>query len=359
MDVRASVRSYSDRQLQQTQCGRLVAQVLKGSWRQPPPPLLISAAQLASIATLLLGSGAGGLSWRRARYSSLSRSPAAHSLQQSWRLHALQDALHARSLKLIVLLFRSAGIEPILVKGWSIARLYPEPGLRPYGDFDLCVEPAQYQRAQAVLRSPEGRSCNVDLHSGFGKFYDQQTEAFLARSQLVNLDDLAVRVLAAEDHLRFLCVHLLRHGAVRPLWLCDVAMMLESLPTDFNWDQCLGTSRKQADWVACVIGLAHQLLGAEVGGTPVRHRARTLPRWLIPTVLKAWSTPFQMPAPLTYHLSHLSGFIRELPRHWPNPLEATMTVQGAFNELPRLPFQVAHLVSRTTALVKQLMGVAN
>jgi len=29
------------------------------------------------------------------------------------------------------------GVEPILGKGWAIARLYPERGMRPYGDIDL------------------------------------------------------------------------------------------------------------------------------------------------------------------------------------------------------------------------------
>ena len=63
-------------------------------------------------------------------------------------------------------------------------------------------------------------------------------------------DELVVAVLMnpqeTEDQLRQLCLHLLRHGACRPLWLCDVAVMLESLPGDFDWDRCLGGDRDES-----------------------------------------------------------------------------------------------------------------
>ena len=146
----------------------------------------------------------------------------------------MQTALRERSLQQAISLLRQAGVEPVLVKGWAIARLYPEPGLRPYCDIDLCVLPEQYAAAKAALQSHTAQGCDVDLHAGFGKFCERQTAAILERSQLVRLGEVEVRVLAAEDHLRFLCLHLLRHGAVRPLWLCDIAVLLENRPAQFN-----------------------------------------------------------------------------------------------------------------------------
>jgi hypothetical protein len=78
--------------------------------------------------------------------------------------------------------------------------------------------------------------------------------------------------------------------------------------------------------------------------------------------LKAWGTPFRPLLPVANSLrqpmNRFRGMLKELPRHWPNPIEATMTVRGPFNELPRLPFQVGHLFSRTAALLAQLPGVA-
>src|SRR5262249_49548209 len=145
----------------------------------------------------------------------LRNSPEAIQLQQSYWFHSLEAAFHERSLKRVIPLLRSSGVEPLVVKGWAIARLYPEPGLRPYCDLALCVSPDHYQAAQSALKNLEGEACAVDLHLGFGKFYERETDDIFARSQLVRLGDLEIRVLGAEDDLRFLCLHLLRHGAVR------------------------------------------------------------------------------------------------------------------------------------------------
>lgn len=335
--------------------GKLVAQMLAGSWRCAPPPTVNSADELRDISTLLMKSGAGSLAWHKIRSTASRDTRTGREFHQAYRLHSLQAALHERNIKMVIPLLRDCGVEPLLVKGWSIARLYPEAGLRPYGDLDLCVLPEDYEKARAALNAPECLQYNVDLHVGFGKFYDRRTDDIFAGSRLVRLDDIDVRVLSAEHNLRFLCLHLLRHGAVRPLWLCDVAVLIETRADDFDWDLCLSGSRKRADWVACAIGLAHRLLGAELGDTPVARRAANLPRWMMPAALKVWGVSYQMPGQvakyLRYPFSRLKGLIKELPQHWPNPIEATMTVKGPFNELPRLPFQVGHVFSRAASLV--------
>jgi hypothetical protein len=352
--------------------GKLVAQLLAGTWRSadPSPPsagkLIAGAAEhdkveacptreeLEVIAPLLFKSGAAGLAWRKIRDSDLRHSSAARQLQTAYRSQSLQAALHQRHLKQVIPILRSLGAEPMLVKGWAIARLYPEPGLRPFCDLDLCVSPAHHAAAAAAIKIPEIQECAVDLHLGFGKFYEKDEDHIFERSRLVRLGDLDVRVLGAEDDLRFLCLHLLRHGAARPLWLVDVAVSLESRPDDFDWDRCLSGSRRHADWVACAIGMAHRVLGARLDGIPVAARARRLPRWLVPPILKEWGTPCETPRQVAAYLRHPLLLSRELQYHWPNPIEATMTVQGPFNQVPRLVFQIGHIVSRTTALLSQL-----
>ena len=78
-------------------------------------------------------------------------------------------------------------------------------------------------------------------------------------------------------HLRYMCIHMLQHGAYRALWLCDIAVVLESLPEDFDWEYLLRGDRRPADWVASTVGLANQLLGARLDGIPVAERTRHLP----------------------------------------------------------------------------------
>ena len=342
--------------------GRLVAQFLARAWGVSPATPVSSAEEFAEIAPLLLKSGAGALAWWRIRNSDLQDSPFAPQFQHDYRFHALQAALNERALKQIIRVLRGRGVEAVLVKGWAIARHYPETGLRQYSDFDLCVLPDHFEAAKAALKSIESEGYNVDLHQAFGKFFDSRTDDIFARSQLVTFDDLDVRVLSAEDHLRFLCLHWLRHGAVRPPWLCDIAVLLEEQAEDFDWDLCLGHSPQQADWVACAIGLAHQLLGAQVEGTPIARRAHRLPSWLAPAVLKEWGTHFRPLSPIARYLrqplSRLNGLLGELAHHWPNPIEATMTLNAPFNELPRLPFQVGHVFARTAALLAQVAGAS-
>ncbi|HKR61386.1 MAG TPA: nucleotidyltransferase family protein, partial [Pyrinomonadaceae bacterium] len=210
--------------------GELVAATLAGSWREQTKEPQLSTTELTSITPLLLQSGAGALTWWRLRNSPLANESALGELQQAYRLHALQAVLHEINLQKVFKLLQTAGVEAILVKGWSIARLYPEIGLRPYGDIDLCVAPDQYALAQDALREP-GDRYPLDLHVGTSMLDDRSWDEVFARSQLVVLDETVVRVLAPEDHLRVLCFHLLRHGVERPIGLCDIAVALEQRAT--------------------------------------------------------------------------------------------------------------------------------
>ena len=336
--------------------GRVVAQLLTGAWRSSPPSTLVKPEELAEIAMLLLKSGASALAWRALRESGLRDCTAASQLQQAYRMHALQEAISQRVLMKVIPVFRSFGAEPVLVKGWAIARLYPEPGLRPYCDLDFCVSPSHYTAARAALKDADTGGALVDLHLGFGKFYEQQTDRVFERTQMIRLGEVDVRVLCPEDDLRFLCLHLLRHGAIRPLWLTDIAVLIESRKDDFDWDRCLSGSRRHVDWVACAISLAHHLLGVDIRGIPVGRRLEHLPNWLVAPTLKAWGTPAESPRQVAAYLRDPIGLLKELRHHWPNPTEATMTVHGPFNELPRLPFQLGHLIWRTAALVSQVAG---
>src|SRR5262249_5230360 len=158
------------------------------------------------------------------------------------------------------------GIEPLLFKGWAIARLYPEPGLRASGDIDLCVRPEEYAAALAALRDVPEAAGRLDIHRGFSPRHlgfsllnDRTLDALYEREEWVSLGDTRVRILSPEEHLRFLCLHLLGHGGWRALWLCDVAVALESRPSTFDWDRCLSGDRRRSDWVACTLGLAHRL----------------------------------------------------------------------------------------------------
>jgi hypothetical protein len=338
---------------------RLVAVALAGAWHDVPPALELEATELDRIAPLLLRSGAAALGWRRVRRSELRDVAAAKELRQAYRRCALQNTLNQQTIERAIAILRSAGVEPILVKGWAAARLYPEMGLRPYGDIDLCVRPEQFAAAETVLKDlPDVRS-EVDLHKGFAKFGGGNVDDIYERSRLVKLGETEARVLCAEDHLRILSIHMLREGAWRPLWLCDIATAIETRGADFDWDNCLTDDRRRADWVICAMRLAQQLLGARLDETPAARITRPLPRWLVPTILKEWESKVpsmsqRHNAPMASFFRYPAGVLRGLRHRWPNPIEATVSMGGSFNKLPRLPLQFGNCLARTAKFAAQL-----
>jgi hypothetical protein len=336
--------------------GERVAAAVAGSWREPAEPLRLSAPDLAEITPLLLRSGAAGLVSRRLGPDAAS-CRAAFELRQAYRLHTLQAALHERAIVRAMTALRAAGVEPLLAKGWAAARLYPQPGLRPYGDIDLCVRPEDFRTAQAALSSAAAEGDVVDLHNGFAMLDDVGLQRLFDRSVLVGLNGIAVRTLGPEDHLRYLCLHMLGHGAWRPLWLCDLGAALESLSASLDWDRVFVGSRRRSEWVSCALALAHELLGARLQDAPAVIRNRRLPAWLVPSVLRAWGqiqTAHGNRTPMAVYLRRPQGLLAALRQRWPGAVEASIGVGASPDDLPRLPFQLAECVSRTLRFALRL-----
>jgi hypothetical protein len=342
--------------------GRLIAAVLNGAWRESPgsdPPL--SVADLDQVTPLIYNSGAGGLAWWRLRHTPLRDSPSGELLHQAFRLQALFAKTRENKVQKTFRLFRQAGVEPILIKGWAVGRLYPDPALRPSGDVDLFVKPEQLANARKILSTEAARDCWVDLHASIFELADREPDDLFARSELHQCGDEKVRVLCLEDHFALLTVHLLKHGAWRPLWLSDLGLLLESMPASFDWNLCLGKNKHRRNWILAAVSLAHSLLGAQVPDEGIVAAAERIPSWLAGRVLKEWETPFsinQHPmkyrAPMRSYLSRPSGMLRDLARRWPNPILATVSAKGRFDRSPRITYQIGDVAMRT---MKFLSGV--
>ena len=144
-----------------TSLSGLLAATLSKSWvESTPPDLPLSEPELDQVAPLLYQSGAAGLGWWRIRDSNLRQTPSGEMLHQAFRLLALQSAIHEGKIRRVFTVLRSVNIEPILIKGWAMARDYPQPALRPYGDIDLILRPRD-TNAIAVAKGP--RDCRLDF----------------------------------------------------------------------------------------------------------------------------------------------------------------------------------------------------
>lgn len=340
--------------------GELVSRALTHSWRpQVPETSSLSPDELKAVTPLLYESGAAGLGWWRIRNTALRKTAEGELLHQAFRLLVLRAKAHETQIEKLFRLFREREVEALLVKGWAVARYYPEPALRPYGDIDLLIHPSDFDRAARVLQSDEARDCQTDAHVWMFELADRPIEDVFARSRLVHCAGEQVRVLSDEDHFALLSIHLLKHAAWRPLWLCDIAMLLETMAEGFDWEICFGRDKRRLNWILAVVGLAQKLLGAEIPHAGIAELAKQPPDWLSTQVLRNWEIPFaHLHAPLTHnapirsYLRRPRGLLKDLARRWPDPILATVTANGTFGKRPRIRYQFGNWVIRAARLAQ-------
>ena len=341
--------------------GHLIADLLRGSWRSTNKlKSNCTPAQLEDITSLLINSGSGALAWTQIKHSELRDTSCGAELQHIYRHYAVQAVLYRRAISEAVATLRAAKIEPILVKGWLAARNYCDEGLRPTGDIDVCVHPNQFAAACDVVNKWSG--WQLDLHCGFEKFGSEKFDELADRAMHAALDDVEVRVPCPEDHLRILVSHMLREGAWRPVWLCDVAAAAESASEQFDWDRCFGRNKHSANWIICALRLAQELLDARIESIPVAHAARKLPAWIAQTIFNEWGTAEpsmrqRHRVPMSTHIDRRENVTRGLASRWPNSIEATVALRRSFNKFPRFPYQLATYLTRASSFVPRAASV--
>lgn len=315
-----------------------IAAVLAGSWRSPPPPLLVSAEGLHEALPLLAQTNAAALAWWRLRDTDFASLAGAEALHDAYRYAALRTQLQESRLISVFKTLRSASVEPILLKGWDIARLYPQGALRPYEDIDLIVPPDDLELAQTALRSNERTGAIVDfVHAEISVFDSGDWSGLYGRSRLVDLAGSEVRVLSPEDHLRAICLHGLKHCFSNPLWLSDIGVSVEAATREFDWARCFGQRQPQKQWIGCAIGLARELLGCEVPAE-VAQRIEPLPRWLVPVVLETWirwaiAGPDERWA-LREIFDRPTDALNVVARRWPNQLVVALKRRSRLSDDP-------------------------
>ena len=75
-------------------------------------------------------------------------------------------------------------------------------------------------------------------------------------------------------------------------------------------------------------------------------------------MLKEWDTPFadmQSPfrhrAPISFYLRRPRGLLADLARRWPNPIVATISVNGTFGSRRRTRYEIANWLLRAARVV--------
>ena len=218
------------------------------------------------------------------------------SVREVWeacrRSTAVGAMYHQQVLGEIAAAFDDRRVPFVLLKGEALSKgLYPQEGLRPYGDIDLLIRPETYEAAKDILaglgfrlRLPtkEGEklrlfgeiefdkkgpfTVTVDLHwdtlmtSWEPRSLFSGDEAWSSLDQ-ISLGTRALPVLRGELLLLYLSVHFAFHHVFDGLlWLCDLFLLLRRDEDRIDWDRLVA----MADRCQCRHALYYSLLFVKV-----------------------------------------------------------------------------------------------
>lgn len=285
----------------------------------------------------------------------MNDSAALSPLEMERRFKLLHYRVQSQRLAEVWRQFETAGFKPILIKGWAAAQFYPQPHERSYTDIDLVFSADEYQKAEVFVRSNPPSSA-VDLHLEARHLDSVPFADLFENSVSVDCEGVLVRSPRAEDHLRILCVHWLNDGGADKSRLRDITYALENRPENFDWDRFLGVvCAKRRRWIICALGLAHKFDGLSLADTPVREEAAALPKWLIRAVEKEWESGVRL-IPLQHVRHDRKALWQQIKKRVPpNPIQATIEMDGDFDKYPRFFYQVGDIFLRLPASAKKFL----
>ena len=166
--------------------------------------------------------------------------------------------------------FSEKGIDFLVWKGPALATtIYPDPALRPSGDIDILIRPADFDRARSLLEKLGYKSeekwfealkeygfsedfipkehrkgyCSIDLHWKIhpyaGAKGNLDEERLFQRAVQVAPGPRSFKTLCPVDALIIAAIHMiLRHPhECRLIWLLDITLLAEKLTVPDDWKE--------------------------------------------------------------------------------------------------------------------------
>jgi len=173
------------------------------------------------------------------------------------------DAAETFAAELESLLEQFAGqkIDLFPLKGPVLAEtLYGSVTLRSCSDLDLLVRPEDFQRAELLLfqigftaqpvddyhRRFIRDGISVELHYGIAplRYFPFDLAGIWARARRGEFRGHPIFIMSAGDLVLFLCLHGMKHGFSRLIWILDVARALARVP-DVGYKELAFRARQQ------------------------------------------------------------------------------------------------------------------
>ena len=175
------------------------------------------------------------------------------SLRSTAQLHKMEALLlFPRAASLALKPLTDGGLEPVVLKGPTLAARYPEPGLRPMSDIDVLLPSRDHARAlrllndsgwkvaraarrdryDTVLVHSDVPSLALELHYGLESSYERVTKldplALWDRREPIDCLGTPAFGLPVPEELVLLCTHAGKpfHGFTRLVWIADLAMVV-------------------------------------------------------------------------------------------------------------------------------------
>jgi hypothetical protein len=270
------------------------------------------------------------------------------------RLQIIRYKVYENEIGTICTQFEKAGYAPILIKGWAAAQLYPEPFQRQFTDIDLMIEPGLYEDALKFAETIK-KNFPVDLHRGARHLDSVSYRELFSNTGFAQCGAAKIRVLRAEDHLRVLSVHWLNDGGADKEKLWDIYYGVANRPENFDWERFLNiVGAKRRCWLICAVGLAHKYLDLDLSDTPICEEAKKMPKWLTEAVEKEWESGVRL-QPLNLFLRDKKNLWEQIKKRTPpNPIQATVELEGEFDDKPRIIYQLRSILPRVFPSVKRI-----
>lgn len=199
-------------------------------------------------------------------------------LRERYYKNIARNMLLYNELSKVLKAFTDAGIDVIVLKGAFLAEaVYKNVGLRAIGDVDVLVKKGDLSIAKNALARLGYNPMQCDLtqwHADQGRLlthmhlppyckqglwievhwdiltltspFRTDINTFWSNAQPVTIADVDVLMLAPEDLLQHLCLHLdqhLRSGAIPLRWYCDIAEVIQHYEEEINWNYLVQQSK--------------------------------------------------------------------------------------------------------------------
>lgn len=185
-------------------------------------------------------------------------------IKKTYLGNTVRNMISANELIRLLGVFSSKGIDTIVLKGAALANaVYPESGLRVYGDIDILIKSEDRTAVEGLMPGlryayasdpaeekefwekhyhlPPYRHLDanifLDVHLNVTNTFQINIDHWWERSRTVNILGCWVRVLSPHDLLQHLFIHTSKHGFnnidIRDL--CDISECIKYYGKEINW----------------------------------------------------------------------------------------------------------------------------